>query len=98
MSGSPQLLLSLDHSGVVKEYRVTAEGKIEARLVDGGADTEKDWREVLPAQLSSHVRRNTAVARWLERTLGWRRLLWACIGEEPFRTESAAEQRDHHAA
>jgi hypothetical protein len=31
--------------------------------------------------LSSHVRGNTPVARWLERSLGWRRLLRACVGQ-----------------
>lgn len=92
-SGSQSLLQSLNHSPV-KEYRVTKDGKIEARLLDCGSEQERDWREVPPAQLCNHVRRNTAVARWLERNLGWRRLLWACVGEEPVRMENTAEQRD----
>ena len=65
-SGNPSLLRSLNHSPV-KEYRVTKDGKIEARLLDCGSEQERDWREVPPAQLCNHVRRNTAVARWLER-------------------------------
>ena len=43
-------------------------------------DRESAWWELTPEQLSNHVRRNTAVARWLERTLGWRPLLRACVG------------------
>jgi hypothetical protein len=37
--------------------------------------------ELTPEQLCIHVRRNTAVARWVERTLGWRPLLRACVGQ-----------------
>jgi hypothetical protein len=63
------------------EYRVR-DGKIEARMLDGGPLDEADWTQVSSEQLSSHVLSNTAVARWLERNLGWRRLLRACVGEE----------------
>jgi hypothetical protein len=66
----------------VKEYRIS-DDKIEARIVVGGCDQDSDWREVSSEQLSSHVKKNTAVARWLERNLGWRRLLRACVGLEP---------------
>ena len=61
----------------VKEYRIS-DDKIEARIVAGGRDQDSDWRAVSSEQLSSHVKNNTAVARWLERNLGWRRLLRAC--------------------
>ena len=71
----------------LKEYRIH-DGKVEARTLDGGSAQkqsaqkyEDDWMEVSSEQLSSHVLRNTAVARWLERNLGWRRLLRACVGE-----------------
>jgi hypothetical protein len=96
-SGNQLLLQSLNHSPV-KEYRVTKDGRIEARLLDWGFAQERDWREVPPAQLSNHVMRNTAVARWLERSLGWRRLLWACVGEEPVNMENTAGQRDRRVA
>jgi hypothetical protein len=66
----------------VKEYRIS-DDKIEARIVAGGRDQDRDWRAVSSEQLSSHVKNNTAVARWLERNLGWRRLLRACVGLEP---------------
>ena len=57
--------------------------KIEARILGGGPEQKSDWRVVSSEQLSSHVMSNTAVARWLERNLGWRRLLRACVGLEP---------------
>ena len=66
----------------VREYRISGE-KIEARILVGGPEQKRDWRVVSSQQLSSHVMSNTAVARWLERNLGWRRLLRACVGLEP---------------
>jgi hypothetical protein len=65
-----------------REYRIH-DGKVEARDLDTGRVREEDWTEVSSEQLSTHVLRNTVIARWLERNMGWRRLLWACVGEEP---------------
>ena len=78
--GTMQLLESVNHSPV-KEYRIH-DGKIEARILDARSAQEGDWTEVSSEQLSSHVLCNTAVAHWLERNLGWRRLLRACVGDE----------------
>lgn len=69
----------MNHSPV-EEYRLN-DGKVEARVLDYRSERKTGWREVSPAQLSRHV--NTNVARWLERNLGWRRLLRACVGLEP---------------
>ena len=74
----------------VKEYRISDE-KIETRILDGGSEQASDWRVVSSEQLSSHVKSNTALARWLERRLGWRRLLRACVGVEP--TKFAQDNR-----
>jgi hypothetical protein len=71
-----RLVQSLNHSPA-SEYRVTKDGKIEARV----PERSSDWTELSSAQVSSHVMRNTVVARWLEQNLGWRRLLLACVGE-----------------
>jgi len=76
-----QILESMSHSAP-NQYRIK-DGRVEARVVDGASEQENGWWRLSPEQLSNHVRRNTAVARWLERNLGWRRLLWACVGEEP---------------
>ena len=64
-----------------KEYRIKDE-KVEARVLDRGSARDAVWRPLSPEQLSSHVRRNTAVARWLEQRLRCRRLLRACIGQQ----------------
>ncbi len=76
------LVLEAANRPAVTEYRVH-EGKVESRTLDGGSAREEDWTQVSAEQLSSHVLCNTAVARWLERNLGWRRLLRACVGQEP---------------
>jgi len=68
----------------VKEYRVK-DGNVEVRTLgsEGRSDrhTENVWWRLTPEQLSIHVERNSVVAQWLERRLGWRRLLQACVGE-----------------
>jgi hypothetical protein len=74
-----QLREFVDHFPI-KEYRIK-DGQVEARILDGGPEQETGWRIVSSDQLSSHVKRNTVVARWLERNLGWRRLLRACVGQ-----------------
>ena len=66
---------------IPREYRIH-NGKVEARLWGTESQEELRWSEVSSEQLRSHVLCNTAVARWLERNLGWRRLLWACLGNE----------------
>ncbi len=63
-----------------KEYRIK-DGKVEARVLHRGSVRNGVWRELSAEQLSSHVRRNTAVAQWLEQRLGWRPLLRACVGQ-----------------
>lgn len=65
-----------------KEYRIH-DGTIEARILGAGSAQERDWTEVSSEPLSSHVQCNMAVARWLERNLGRRRLVRACVGQEP---------------
>jgi hypothetical protein len=80
-SGNMQLVESMSHSPC-QEYRIN-DGKVEARVLDYRSERKTSWREVSPAQLSRHVRGNTNVARWLERNLGWRRLLRACVGLGP---------------
>jgi hypothetical protein len=51
-----------------------------------------------PQQLSTHVERNTVVAQWLERRLGWRRLLQACVSQEPHDWTTPEDFVDKHAA
>ncbi len=81
--GSMRLRLESGDGFPAKEYRIE-DGNVEVRTLDseGGPvrRTESMWWRLTPEQLSIHVERNTVVAQWLERRLGWRRLLQACVG------------------
>ena len=84
--GSMRLRLESGEGSPAREYRIE-DGKVEVRTLDpdGGSVrcTGSAWWRLTPEQLSIHVERNTVVAWWLERRLGWRRLLQACVDQEP---------------
>ena len=84
--GSMRLRLESGNGSPAKEYRIE-DGNVEVRTLDpeGGSPgrTRSVWWRLTPEQLSIHVERNTVVAQWLERRLGWRRLLQACVSQEP---------------
>src|SRR5216683_3652923 len=84
-------MLAFSAENPAKEYRIE-DGNVEVRTLDpeggshqGGSHrrTGNVWWRLTPEQLSIHVERNTVVAQWMERRLGWRRLLQACVGQEP---------------
>ena len=81
-----------------KEYRIIGE-RVEARTFipedEAGRNTENDWWILTPDQLSDQVERNTAVAQWLERRMGWRALLRACVGENVW--QSGTKHESHSA-
>jgi len=83
---SMRLLLESGDGSPAREYRIE-DGNVEVRTLDpdGGSvrTTGSAWWRLTPQQLSIHVERNTVVAWWLERRLGWRRLLQACVDSEP---------------
>jgi hypothetical protein len=97
--GRMRLRLESGEDSPAKEYRIE-DGKVEVRTLDpdGGSvrRTGSVWWQLTPEQLSIHVERNTVVAQWLERRLGWRRLLQACVGQEPTMWK-AAENTNHPA-
>ena len=79
-----QLCLEAADGSATKQYRVD-NGKAEVRTLrshNGYDSPESGWHRLTPQQLSTHVERNTVVAQWLERRLGWRRLLQACVSQE----------------
>ena len=82
---SMRLLLESGDGSPAKEYRIQ-DGNVEVRTLDpeGGSvrSAGSGWWRLTPEQLSIHVERNTVVAWWLERRLGWRRLLQACVVAE----------------
>ena len=82
---SMRLLLESGDGSPAKEYRIE-DGNVEVRAFDqdGGSvrNTGSGWWRLTPEQLRIHVERSTVVAQWLERRLGWRRLLQACVDQE----------------
>jgi len=75
---------SNDHSPA-KEYRIVGKS-VEVRTLGTTLKCEPDsqdaWWRLTPDQLRVHVERKTFMAQWLERRMGWRNLLRACVGEE----------------
>ncbi len=70
------------------EYRVE-DNRIESRSLGLGKDgVERPWTTVTPEQLSSHVLSGTVVAHWLQRRIGYRRLLLACNRDFSFANET----------
>jgi hypothetical protein len=84
-SGRMHLRLESGNGSPAKEYRIE-DGSVEVRMLDPeGVSVRRAgnvWKRLTPEQLSHHVERNTVVAQWLERRLGWRQLLQACVGQE----------------
>jgi len=80
-----RLRLEARDGSATEEFRVD-NGRVEVRswrLHSEYCPPESSWHPVTSQELSTHVERNTAVAQWLERRLGWRRLLQACAGQKP---------------
>jgi len=94
--GSMRLRLESSDNSPVEEFRIE-DGSVEVRMLDPEGVTVRRvgsiWRRLTPEQLSIHVERNTVVAQWLQRRLGWRRLLQACVAQEPSRWEAAEDTR-----
>jgi len=95
-----RLRLEAADGSATKEYRID-DGKVEVRSLYSHSrydPPESSWHRLTPQQLSTHVERNTVVAQWLERRLGWRRLLQACVNQEPHDWTTAEDFVDTHAA
>jgi hypothetical protein len=94
------LRLEPQNGSRIEEYRVS-DGRVEVRRVgsyDAYDPPENTWQGLTPQQLRTHVERNTAVAQWLKRRLGWRRLLQACVAQEPPPWRDAENGLDQEAA
>jgi hypothetical protein len=100
--GKMRLRLESGNGSPAKEYRIE-DGNVEVRMLDPEDRSDRSdlcagtiWSRLTPEQLSIHVECNTVVAQWLERRLGWRRLLQACVGQEPSMWK-VAENTNHPA-
>ncbi|HEV2698874.1 MAG TPA: hypothetical protein VGU90_12830 [Terriglobales bacterium] len=84
--------------GSAAEYRIQDED-IEVRQLQSPDEDEREWRCLSANEIAEHVSRNTVVAKWLERRLGWRRLLRACLAEgNPHFAQSEASVTTRRAA
>jgi hypothetical protein len=98
--GSMRLRLEPEGGTAGREYRIH-NGKVEVRNLHPRADhdsPESAWQRLTPEQLSIQVERNTVVAQWLERRLGWRRLLLACSNREAGDWRTADDDANRQAA
>ena len=99
MALTPRFLRLETRDGRAVEEYCIRDGEIEARRLRGDTQDDCEWHRLTPAQLTDHVNRNTVVARWLERRLGWRPLLRACVGEQTtYDLNSSSNAPDQHAA
>jgi hypothetical protein len=61
------LRIDRDDGSAVADYRIE-DDCVESRTLhtatDGNPDTEKQWQRLTPEQLSSHIMRDTVVARY----------------------------------
>ena len=77
------------------EYRVQ-DDHVECRIITATAESlliEKPWKALTPDELSSHVRSGTVVSKWLQRRIGYQRLLRACNQE--FSSARETPERSH---
>jgi hypothetical protein len=86
-----------------EEYQISvSDGDIQVRKLHQtieGARRAGAWHQLTSGQLSAHVQRNTVVAQWLQRRLGWQRLLRKCVDlETPNDAGLAASTVDRYAA
>ena len=75
-----RLRLESPARGAGEEYRIH-DGQIQVRSLQQ-PEEDDEWHRLTSYQLTDHVQRNTVVAQWLERRLGWRRLLQACVADQ----------------
>jgi len=68
----------LDGSAPV-EYKIE-DGSVAVRTMEPAAGDS--WHRLSATDLRTHIERRTVVAEWLERRIGWRRLLQQCVSED----------------
>lgn len=98
MELTPMCLRVEDPDGrTVAEYRIREE-EVEVRHLPLFDSDENEWYRLTTEDLTSHVSRNTAVAEWLTRRLGWRRLLRLCVNKQSHFLEGDENRADRRAA
>lgn len=85
-------------NGKSEEYRIR-DGKIETRCRQNeSSEEDHDWRELTPEQVTDLVDRNSPVAQWLNRRMGWKKLLRACLPEQTLQCFDALDNSEDRRA
>jgi hypothetical protein len=79
------------------EYRIR-NGHVERRELCDGDRARRDWTQLDAEQLKHAVYRDRAFAHWLQRRLGWRNALRACVPWKVQQAFSAPERRSEQRA
>ena len=92
------LRLEAPDGRAIEDYRIH-DNDVQVRRIQGPNQDDCDWRRLTAEELTNHVYRNSPVAHWLQRRLGWRQLLRACAGEQNLcHTENAEPAGLRHVA
>jgi len=95
------LRIDRDDGSAVADYRIE-ENCVESRILytgtEGSSDAENRWYRLTPQKLSSHIMRDTVVARWLHRRMGVHPLIRACSQHFTSANEAEQERSDKMAA
>lgn len=85
-------------NGRAEEFRIR-DGRIETRcLRKDPSEQDHEWRELTPEQVSDLVDRDSPVALWLNRRMGWKKLLRACLPEQTRQHFEVLDREDRRAA
>ena len=88
----------LEATGGIEEYRIH-NGDVEVRQLQYPIEEDRVWYRLTAEELKRHVDRNTVVAQWLKRRMGWRPLLRACVAEQNlYHLDNEAHAADQRAA
>jgi hypothetical protein len=96
-----RLRIDHDDGSAVADYRIE-DDCVESRTLhtarEDSTNTEKRWQRLTPEQLSSHIMRDTVVARWLRRRMEVHPLIRACSQHFSSANEAEHDRSDRMAA
>jgi hypothetical protein len=79
---SPMVLrVEAENGLLVEEYRIL-DREIQAREFQLKGADHAEWRTLSAAELTTHVMKRTVVSHWLQKRLGRRGLLRACVADQ----------------
>jgi hypothetical protein len=86
----------LESADGIEDYRIH-NGDVEVRQLQYPIEEDRVWYRLTAEELKRHIDRNSVVAQWLKRRMGWRPLLRACVADQNLyhldNDENAADRR-----